>query len=366
MLTQKSPENKRLEINKMNFSNEKTRIASPSEVLPRNPPNLQFCKPSSPPHVPISPKKKENFSTCSIEEETSQSKLIFPKFFRKIQTIRNMPSLPNLPTGGFKRVNTFNDFGWGGQQFFSPGMRKRSEHGTNDFVKPAARRLLEFNKSQVSNFSFTNCFFESNLNRVNINACSLVKPIVRNNSFSQIPKLGAVGLNRNTMQVGVCKQGSFVDNSNVFVRNLDSQKSPVQSKVEYIQEESFSIKDNFSFTKSRIAPFLEKPKILKNLGSNKIQIKKQGVSKTKKIQKMKKFKSDEIYQIIKQVVREVKMKRVLKKLKIKNQTSAFCTPSFYYHHFVNIEKPCENKFLISKGILEVSDNGFYPIKDRIF
>ena len=64
---------------KMNLSNEQTRISSPMECPLIISKKKEKVKNDS---LKVLKQKSREFSTCSIDQETSPSKLIFPKFSR--------------------------------------------------------------------------------------------------------------------------------------------------------------------------------------------------------------------------------------------------------------------------------------------
>jgi hypothetical protein len=165
----------------------------------------------------------------------------------------------------------------------------------------------------------------------------MVRPTLGVNSFNQLKRVTSLGIQRPSKNPGFCKPDSFQDNSNVFFKREDSYKQSVNAKKIGTFEECFSIKDNFSFRKSKQAPFLEQSTTPNIFDCKKERVKKAEIPKTKRIQKNKKFISDELYTIVKQLLKEVRSKQKQKKLKILNQTNVLYNPNFYYHYKVATE-----------------------------
>jgi hypothetical protein len=315
----------------LHLSSDQTRIASPSDSNPQRATNLNYTSPLSRRH-----QKKDDFSACSIEKEDS-SKLIFPKFSRKFSTFRQIPSLQDLNSKGIKSLSEFQP----ANCFYSPRFQKPKQ--TKGFVRPAERRLAEFNSGIVSNFSFTNCFFESNGSKV-------VFKGELNSNYNKPNYGNNIGFNQNQWgkNFGSKIEQRFMRNeiqvnSNVgnhFKMNLNWNQNKVQ--------DFFSIKDNFTFNKTSGNEFLtknedpgkvENPKQMKNL-----LIK----PKTKRIKKKPRIQNEQFYQMIKQMLHKKKLKCKNKQFKIFNNSSDYYEKGFFCHMETKICKRIPQKII--KGI----------------
>ena len=308
----------------MNLSNEQTRIGSPSESHP------VMLKQKQPEELNSNKIQKQNsrkFSTCSIEEESEPTKLIFPKFSRQFSTLRNLSSLTNCNFNGPKAFNSFTELA--ANVNYSPQFQTPKIKTQQGFVRPAAKRLANFNKEVISNYSFTNCFFESNNNGVNFNTFSIVKPEINQSSINKTNLLKSQF--KNPFHSSQFSNEIFTPAKFKIENNLNSNKLGFSTVNIKRSSANCSTKKFISFTQkinSNNNNNFDRNKNL-SLVSKKNSENKLIKPKTKRIKKIKKFKNENFYQFVKQSIRKIKLKKKGEKLKIANNSNILHIPGFY-------------------------------------
>lgn len=297
------------------ISNDRTRLASPSDSAPPLPANLNYaCLPNLP---------KEQLSTCSIDNN-EETKLIFPKFSRRFNTLRDLPA-PQASSG--KTAKSFSEFR-PVRAFASPKFQTPCAPMKGLFMRPASRRLAEFSGKVVSNFSFTNCFFETNTNKVALGPEPQLKrlwPFVGSSNGPIGSNLAVLGLGAggekkafkawNDLDQRGSKNGPELKNS----KALEGKRSKKQSAL--------SIKNNFSFRK--IGPECGlNLEVDSNAHGRPGQLIK---PKTKRICKAKDKKLDLLYRLIRQVVRQERRLERVAELEVVNHSSVLYQPGFFFH-----------------------------------
>lgn len=323
------------------ISNDHTRLASPSDSAPPVPANLNYSSP--PENFP-----KDHLSACSIADD-NESKLIIPKFSRKFSTLRDLSFSQNASGKITKSFSEFRPV----RPFPSPKFRPPCSPLQSQFMKPASQRLAEFSGKVVSNFSFTNCFFEANTNKVQFGVGPQKKTgwtgsgvlngrlegAWANLGFGDEAKKSEME-ERTRSSGGIGKMGREPENA----KALDWKKKNVQQML--------SIKNNFSFRK--IGP---ESGLNVETHSNGLETTCQLIRpKTKRIRKARNQKLDLLDGFIKQVLRQEKRAKRAQELEVVEHSSVFYRPGFFFHSENRILR--RRGYRLKKGIFYKNMGGF--------
>lgn len=319
-----------------NFSAEQTRLASPSETAPPAPKNLNYA-------LPAHALPKEDLSACSIGQNEG-GKLIFPKFFRRHRTLRDLSAPLGGPGKSVRSVSEFRPV----RPFASPQFQIPFSPPKSRFVRPASRRLADFSRKVVSNFSFTNCFFEANASKVGIAGETRVKylwPAPRGLAEPASANLGPrAGKRQKPFDKGQIRR-AFGEVERPNPKALEWKRKNLHKML--------SIKNNFSFRKIGAEAGLNAEGNSNAPAGPGHLIK----PKTKRICKAGRRQMEGLYHLVKQTLREEREARRARALEITGNASALYQPGFFFHSENRICRRLRAK--ARKSILEALCKCFY-------